>query len=237
MTLAASSMQSTKHRILVIDDDLHLPDIFKEALESINCVVDIAYNARDGLRSTYDARPDLILLDIMMPEMDGWEVCQRIRQMTNVPIIMVTALGDDDDIVKGLDMGADDYLVKPVPINELKARVVSLLRRAHNETTNSFAPIQEHAGLIIDHNLRAVIYEGTRISLSRTEFDLLACLFKYRKQTLTFEFLLTQIWGTEYKDDVGRVRLYISYLRKKLKTHGLPADMIHNEWGIGYRFD
>ena len=173
-----------------------------------------------------------------MPGMDGWQTCQRFREMTDVPIIMLTALGSQDNVIKGLNLGADDYLVKPVTAQELAARIRALLRRVSRTNGNGQKkqPILTQDNLVIDLNKYEVTLDGERVDLSPTEFRLLAVLAKYKGRVLPHEFLLTEVWGAEYSGEIDYLRLYISYLRRKLERDPSNPTLIHNEWGIGYRF-
>lgn len=227
------------YRILVIDDDLALLDIISEALRLLDFEVEVAADGKAGLQKVFDAKPDLVILDIMMPSLDGWQTCEQIRLMSDVPIIIISALGTDEDMTKGLSLGADAYVTKPVSLAELEARVLAVLRRSYKyaESDRSFGTILAHRGLRVDLDRHQVDYQGWVISLSPTEYDLLVCLLKHKEKTLPFDFLLAQVWGREHRKDVSTLRLYISYLRKRLKQYGISSDMIHSEWGFGYRFD
>lgn len=225
------------YRILVIDDDKILSTVITETLLMLGFEVEVASNGLEGLRKVFEIRPDLILLDILMPDLDGWRACEQIRLLSNVPVIIISSLSSDEDVVKGLNMGADDYIVKPLSLTLLKARVTAMLRRRYDYTQYTFKTILEHKGLKVDLNSHRISYFGKNISLSPTEYQLLTCLLKYKEKALPFGFLLAQVWGHEYRNDINRLQLYISYLRKRLKECGVPADMIHTEWGFGYRFD
>lgn len=223
--------------ILVIDDDMVLSSIITETLLLLGFEVEVACDGLTGLRKVFEIKPDLILLDIMMPGLDGWRACEQIRLISNVPVIIISALSSDDDVVKGLNLGADDYIIKPLSLTLLKARITAILRRRYNYTKRAFSTILEHKGLEVDLNSHRISYYGRNVSLSPTEYDLLSCFLKYKEKPLPFGFLLAQVWGNEHRDDINRLQLYISYLRKRLKACGVPSDMIHTEWGFGYRFD
>ncbi|HRV91912.1 MAG TPA: response regulator transcription factor [Anaerolineae bacterium] len=226
------------HKLLIIDDDVQLCELLQLMLAKMDFEVEIAHEAVTGLKKAYSLKPDAIVLDIMMPGMDGWQTCQRFREMTDVPIVMLTALGSEDEVIKGLNLGADDYLVKPVTADELGARVRALLRRvsrSHNNT-NSREPILTHANLVIDLDKYEVTVDGNRVDLSPIEFKLLSVLAKYKGRVLPHEFLLTEVWGPEYVGEIDYLRLYISYLRRKLEKDPSNPDLIQNEWGVGYRF-
>lgn len=225
-------------KVLFIDDDIQLSEMVDLVLTELGFQVELAYDGTTGLRKAYEVKPDIIVLDIMMPGMDGWQTCQRFREMTDVPIIMLTALGSQDNVIKGLNLGADDYLVKPVTAQELAARIRALLRRVSRTNGNGQKkqPILTQDNLVIDLNKYEVTLDGERVDLSPTEFRLLAVLAKYKGRVLPHEFLLTEVWGAEYAGEIDYLRLYISYLRRKLERDPSNPTLIHNEWGIGYRF-
>ena len=229
--------------ILLIDDDAYITQPLARTLREHGYQVSVANNGQEGLRLALAQQPnlqppDIVLLDVMMPGMDGWQTCQRFREMTDVPIVMLTALGSEDEVIKGLNLGADDYLVKPVTADELGARVRALLRRVSRSqnNTNSREPILTHANLVIDLDKYEVTVDGNRVDLSPIEFKLLSVLAKYKGRVLPHEFLLTEVWGPEYVGEIDYLRLYISYLRRKLEKDPSNPDLIQNEWGVGYRF-
>jgi two-component system KDP operon response regulator KdpE len=226
------------YKLLIIDDDVQLCELLQLMLTKMDFEVEIAHDAVTGLRKAYTLKPNAIVLDIMMPGMDGWQTCQRFREMTDVPIIMLTALGAEDEVIKGLNLGADDYLVKPVTADELGARVKALLRRvSRSDSTSSHRePILTQGNLIIDLDKYEVTVDGQRVDLSPTEFKLLSVLAKYKGRVLPHEFLLTEVWGAEYVGEIDYLRLYVSYLRRKLEKDPSNPDLIQNEWGVGYRF-
>jgi DNA-binding response OmpR family regulator len=227
-----------KQTILVIDDDHDLTVMLKAQLERRNYRVVVAANGREGLQKAYQARPDLIILDIMMPEMDGWEVCQRLRELSNVPIIMLTARNIKGDIVKGLESGADDYLTKPFSAAELEARIQAVLRRSESNDgkSKSRSSFYSNGYLTIDFDRRTVKVRGEVIELTPTEFKLLSCLVRNEGRVLPHRYLLTEVWGPEYADEVDYVKLYVRYLRLKIEEDPSEPVYIQTEWGIGYRF-
>jgi DNA-binding response OmpR family regulator len=228
--------------VLIIDDDTLLCEALRLMLSKMDFEVEVANDAITGLRKAYAFKPDVILLDIMMPSMDGWQTCQRFREMSDVPIIMLTALDSQENVVKGLDLGADDYIVKPVVANELAARIRAVLRRTSRSTTmsntngNGREPIFKQDSLVIDFDKYEVMVDNERVDLTPTEFKLLSVLARYKGRVLPHEFLLTEVWGPEYVGEIDYLRLYISYLRRKLEKNKSKPGFIHNEWGIGYRF-
>ena len=226
--------------VLLIEDDFVLSETLRLMLSKKGFTVEVAGDAITGLQKAYANKPDVILLDIMLPGMDGWQACARFREMSNVPIIMLTAVGSDENIVKGLDMGADDYIIKPVTAEELTARIRALLRRVSisSSTTNGSrrGQILTCDYLTIDFDKHEVSVDGNRVDLSPTEFRLLSALARNKGRMLPHEFLLNEVWGPEYTGDIDYLRLYISYLRRKLEKDLNKPSLIHNEWGVGYRF-
>ncbi len=228
-----------KPKVLFIDDDLDLSELIKLMLTKMKFEIETANNGIDGLKRAYGFRPDVIVLDVMMPDMDGWQTCKRFREMTDVPIIMLTALGSQEEVIKGLNLGADDYLVKPITADELAARIRAVLRRVSRSDSNGgkkAEPILSQGGLVVDTDKYEVTLDGNRVDLSPTEFKLLSVLMKYKGRVLPHEFLLTEVWGSEYVGEIDYLRLYISYLRRKLEKDPANPTLIHNEWGVGYRF-
>jgi two-component system KDP operon response regulator KdpE len=201
--------------------------------------VEVAHNGISGLKKAYALKPDAVLLDIMLPDMDGWQVCRRIREMSDIPIIMLTALGSDENVVERLNLGADDYIVKPVAVEELIARIRALLRRtlrSNPKERKHREPIFTYDYLVIDFDKYEVTVAGKKVRLSPTEFRLLSVLSRYQGRLLPHKFLLSEVWGPEYVSEEEYLRLYISYLRRKIETDPSNPRLIHNEWGVGYRF-
>jgi two-component system KDP operon response regulator KdpE len=226
-------------KILVIDDDKDLAELLKTQLERMDYQVVTAANGREGLKKSYQVRPDLVILDIMMPGMDGWETCNRLRELSNVPIIMLTARNMKGDVVRGLENGADDYLTKPFSSAELGARIQAVLRRsnASNGSNKSRASFYSNGYLSIDAEKRIVTVRGRRVDLTPTEFKLLSCMVRNEGRVLPHRYLLTEVWGPEYADEVDYVKLYIRYLRLKLEEDPSNPIYIQTEWGVGYRFN
>jgi two-component system KDP operon response regulator KdpE len=226
--------------LLLIDDDVSLCETVCFMLTKEGYQVEVAHTAISGLRKAYALKPDLVLLDVMLPDMDGWQTCRRFREMSDVPIIILTALGSEEDVVKGLNLGADDYIVKPVTNKELHARIRVLLRRVPHSTVNGSngrQPIFLCDNLVINFDTHEVTVDNRRVDLSPTEFRLLSVLSRHKGRVLPHEFLLTEVWGPEYSRGVDYLRLYISYLRRKIERDTSKPSLIHNEWGIGYRFE
>jgi DNA-binding response OmpR family regulator len=226
--------------LLLIEDDITLCEALRFMLGKKGFQVEVANNAITGLQKAYAVKPDAVILDIMLPDMDGWQTCARFREMSDVPIIMLTALGSEENVVKGLNLGADDYIIKPVTAEELAARVRALLRRvsrvSNGTISNGRGPIFTFENLLIDFDKHEVTVDEKRVDLSPTEFRLLSVLVKHKGRMLPHEFLLTEVWGPEYIGEIDYLRLYISYLRRKIERDPAKPNLIHNEWGVGYRF-
>ena len=223
-------------KILIIEDDESIATLTRLQLESKNFLVQIAPNGAEGLRQAYAWQPDLVLLDIMMPDMDGWAVCQRLREMSEVPIIFVTAVGQERNIVRGLQLGADDYIVKPFSTKEMQARIEAVLRR-HRQSDSAEMPVQYTNGwLTVDTEKHLVTIDGKQAELSPLEFRLLTTLIRNETQVLTHEYLLEQVWGPAYKDERHYLKLYVWYLRQKIEPDVNRPAYILTERGVGYRF-
>jgi two-component system KDP operon response regulator KdpE len=227
-----------EYKILVIDDDKDLTLMLKAQLERQKHRVVSASSGKEGLQKAYQVRPDLIILDVMMPGMDGWEVCRRLRELSSVPIIMLTARAMKGDVVKGLESGADDYLTKPFSAAELEARIQAVLRRAEssNDSSNSRSSFYSNGYLTIDFDRRTVKVRDEAIELTPTEFKLLSTLVRNEGRVLPHRYLLTEVWGPEYAEEVDYVKLYIRYLRLKIEENPSDPTYIQTEWGVGYRF-
>jgi DNA-binding response OmpR family regulator len=225
-------------RILLIDDDVHFCDYVRMLLSRQGFDVEVAHDALSGLKLGYSCNPDLVLLDIMMPGMDGRETLRRFREMSDVPVMMLTALNSKEDMIRGLELGADEYLTKPVTGGELVARIQAVLRRfdrsgpLRHRASLSFV----HDDLVVNLDRHEVTLDGERVDLTPNEFALLAVLVRNRGRVLTQEFLLREVWGPEFIDDKNYLRLYIRYLRVKLEKDPSHPCLIRTEWGIGYRF-
>lgn len=224
-----------KKTILVVDDEPRYVRLVEVNLLSEAYAVRTASNGQEAVESVAASQPDLILLDVMMPIMDGFTACERIREFSNVPIIVVTAKGEERDRVRGLDAGADDYIVKPFSAQELLARVRAVLRRAERGTGESFhEPIFQHHELQIDLARAQVICAGREVSLTATEYRVLQTLASASGRVLTPEDLLTTVWGPEYRDDKEILWVCLSRLRQKIEPD--PKNPIHivTRQGIGY---
>ncbi|MCJ7431855.1 MAG: response regulator transcription factor [Anaerolineales bacterium] len=219
--------------ILIIDDDQNLSTLLREFLNGQGYATRYAANGRAGLREMFERKPDLIILDVTMPQMDGWETLKRIREMSDIPVIMLTARDDESDILRGFSIGADDYVTKPFSFAQLAARIKAVLARKGDP------PGSEHltAGdLTVDIPSRRVVRGSQTINLTPTEFNLLVALMRRKGEVLSSEELARQVWGPQYASEVGFVRRYIWHLRQKMEQNPDDPQYIHNERGYGYRF-
>lgn len=223
-------------KILFIDDDIHLLKVVELSLREEGYEVVTARDGMQGLRAAFSARPDLVLLDVMMPDMDGWETLTRLRGVSDIPIIMLTAKDEQADIVKGLHLGADDYIVKPFGTEELTARIGAALRRARLPATSRQTAAYADDYLTVDLVKRRVTVAGEPVNLTPTEFRLLTCLVRYAGRVVPHKVLLTEVWGPEYVDDTQYLKLYIRYLREKIEKDPSNPEYILTEWGAGYYF-
>ncbi|HLF29137.1 MAG TPA: response regulator transcription factor [Anaerolineae bacterium] len=223
--------------VLIADDSIEFTDMLQAYLGQHKYRVISAYTGQEAIDYlSSNQRVDVILLDVMMPDLDGWETCRRLRELTNVPILMLTALDRETDIVHGLDLGADDYLIKPFHLSELKARIEAHLRRARMSGWESPYPAYSDGELYIDLPNREVRMRGRHVSLSPTEFRLLACLVRNASAVVTHKTLLSEVWGPDYMQDIRSLKLYIRYLRQKIEPDPGQPRYILTEWGVGYRF-
>ncbi|HWS24459.1 MAG TPA: response regulator transcription factor [Anaerolineales bacterium] len=225
-----------RRRILVVDDEERMVRFIRLNLEHDGFQVSEAFNGKQAIQKLRDVLPDLILLDIMMPDLDGFEVLEMIREISNVPIIMLTAKGEEDDRVKGLEKGADDYVTKPFSPRELVSRVKAVLRRTEGATGSMHGLIAIDERLKIDFDRREVWLEGKVVKLRPTEYRLLFHLVQNAGWVVSHDQLLTNVWGYEYRDEPHYVRLYINYLRQKLEKDPANPKYILTERGVGYRF-
>lgn len=227
---------SQGHLILVVDDEARMVRFIQLNLEHDGFRVISAYNGREALEQVRSQLPNLILLDVMMPDLDGFEVLERIREQSAVPVIMLTAKGEEDDRVRGLELGADDYITKPFSPRELVSRVRAVLRRTETESSVASGMIEVDDRLKLDFNRREIWINDKIVQLRPTEYRLLYHLVQNAGWVITHEQLLTKVWGYEYRDEPHYVRLYINYLRKKLEEDPANPKYILTERGVGYRF-
>lgn len=221
--------------LLLIDDDQDLLQLLAEFLTRQGYTVHIANGGRDGLRAFYTHHPDLIVLDVSMPEKDGWETLRAIRDLSTVPVIMLTARTDETDVLRGFSMGADDYVSKPFSFAQLLARIHAVLGRiAHGATEEGKLCAGE---LVVNLSQRRVTRAGESVALTPTEFKLLVALMHRAGEVLTPEELVRDVWGPQYANEIGYVRRYIWHLRLKIEPDLEHPRYIHNDRGFGYRFD
>jgi DNA-binding response OmpR family regulator len=222
--------------ILIVDDEPRIRDFVRMNLELEHYHVEEASNGIEALEKLRDALPDLVVLDVSMPEMDGFEALRHIREVSTVPVIMLTVRQSEADKIRGLDLGADDYLAKPFSPPELLSRIRALLRRSLMAPPTRKTRIVVDQDLIIDFARHEVIVRGEKVVLRPTEYRLLYHLVNNAGRLLTHETLLSKVWGHEYRDESHYLRLYITYLRQKLEKDPAHPRYILTERGLGYRF-
>ena len=221
-----------KTRILLVDDDHSLSSLLGQYLRESNFEVHEASNGPTGLRMAYNEHPDLVLLDVMMPGMDGWEVCARLRELSDVPVIMLTAKTAEADKLRGFQLGVDDYMTKPFSFNELVARIQAILARVHNERKeNAYIA---HGEIVLDLEKYQASLSGVMINLTPTEFHLLEVLVRRKGGVVSEQELIREVWGAE-RSDPALVRRYILLLRKKLEADPAAPVWVQTVRGFGYR--
>lgn len=229
------------HRVLIIDDDRELCALIKKCVEQENLSAIVAHGGAEGLRLADENKENcsLVILDVMMPDLDGFQVLKKIRETNNVPVLMLTAKSDEEDKVSGLRIGADDYLTKPFGINELMARVNSLIRRytALNPTSGTDTERLTLKGIVIDKANRAVTVNDTPVELTGKEFDLLFFLAANKGRVYTKKQIYRQVWEEEYAFDDSNIMSFISKLRKKIEPDPEHPFYILTVRGVGYRFN
>jgi len=230
------SSEKTRYKILAVDDEQRMVRFIQLNLEQDGFEVVTAYNGKEALEQVRTQLPDLILLDIMMPDINGFEVLKKIREVNNVPVIMLTAKGEEDDRIQGLELGADDYITKPFSPRELVSRIRAVLRRTKSFKEDQVDQIIVDDRLTIDFSRREIWVEGKKVDLRPTEYRLLYHLVQNAGWVNTHEQLLSKVWGFEYQDEPHYVRLYVNYLRKKLEEDPSNPKYILTERGVGYRF-
>jgi two-component system KDP operon response regulator KdpE len=226
-------------RILIVEDNKEMSRLLQLDMKRTGYEVATATNGIEGLRLFQEYRPDLVVLDVALPMMNGLTVCQRIRDMSDIPILMMTAHAvSEEQIAEGLNLGADEYMIKPLRNLEFHARVRALLRRARlNDDPKENQPTNYHDPyLSVDLAGRRVSIQGDEIRLTPTEFKLLATFIKHNGEVLTFQQLLERVWGYEYTTEHHYPRIYVSHLRRKIEPDLKNPTYIHNEYGVGYRF-
>ncbi|HQV26768.1 MAG TPA: response regulator transcription factor [Thermoflexales bacterium] len=222
--------------VLVVDDEPRMINFIRMNLELESFRVVSAENGLEAVKRARELLPDCVLLDVMMPEMDGFETLRAIREESSTPVIMLTARSDEDDKVRGLNLGADDYITKPFSPRELVSRVKAVVRRSELPSQVDKAPIRVDEHLQVDFNRREVIVGGTTVKLRPTEWRLLYHLMQNAGWVVPHETLLSKVWGWEYRDETQYLRLYITYLRQKIEPDMQHPRYIMTERGTGYRF-
>lgn len=227
---------SKKNRILVVDDERGLVKLIRLNLEHDGFEVFEANNGAQAMDRLRAVLPDLVLLDVMMPDLDGFQVLRMIREIGSTPVIMLTAKGEENDKVRGLELGADDYVTKPFSLRELTSRIRAVLRRGSFSDQTDTGKIDVDGRLQIDFDRHEIWVDGELVQLRPTEYRLLYHLVKNAGWVLTHDQILSKVWGYEYEDEPHYVRLYINYLRKKIEKDPTNPRYILTERGVGYRF-
>jgi two-component system KDP operon response regulator KdpE len=223
-------------KILVIDDDVGWLTLLQMGLERHGFSVTTATSGKEGLQKAHEMRPDAIVLDIMMAEMDGWTTCQRLRYVSDIPIIMLTARTGGKDVVRGLSLGADDYMPKPCTIQELKARIDTVLRRNGHRPREAEQCDYDDGNLYIDLRAGTATRQGQPVELTPTESRLLMYLVSRRGRIVPHKELLLNVWGPEYSDEEKYLSVYIRYLRQKIEDDPSNPSYIRTRWKVGYYF-
>jgi DNA-binding response OmpR family regulator len=227
---------ASRRRVLVVDDEPRMVRFIRLNLEQDGFEVVEAQTGMEALNQIRNTMPDLVLLDVMLPDIDGLEILRMIREFSPVPILMVTAKGEEDDRVRGLERGADDYITKPFSPRELASRIRAVLRRDEMPRSSAHKPIVVDDRLTIDFDRREVRVEGKPIVLRPTEYRLLYHLVQNAGRVVTHDQLLAKVWGYEYREETHYLRLYVNYLRQKLEKDPAHPEYIQTERGVGYRF-
>lgn len=224
-------------KVLVVDDEKLIVKGIRFSLEQDGMEVDCAYDGEEALNMAKANEYDMILLDIMLPKMDGFEVCQAIREFSDMPIVMLTAKGDDMDKILGLDYGADDYITKPFNILEVKARIKAIMRRTTGpREKKEVSSIVEKGDLRLDCDSRRLFISGREVNLTAKEFDLLELLVKNENKVYSRENLLGLVWGKDYPGDVRTVDVHVRRLREKIEINPSEPKYVHTKWGVGYYY-
>ncbi|MBQ8279201.1 MAG: response regulator transcription factor [Roseburia sp.] len=224
-------------RVLVVDDEKLIVKGIRFSLEQDGMEVDCAYDGEEALRMAQENNYDMILLDIMLPKLDGFEVCQQIREFSNVPIVMLTAKGDDMDKILGLEYGADDYITKPFNILEVKARIKAIMRRTNvSQPKKENDKIIESGDLRLDCESRRAYVLNKEVNLTAKEFDLIELLVNNPNKIYSRENLLNLVWGYEYPGDVRTVDVHVRRLREKIESNPSEPKYVHTKWGVGYYY-
>jgi len=223
-------------KVLVVDDEKLIVKGLRFSLEQDGMEVDCAYDGEEAVEYARNKEYDIVLLDVMLPKLDGFQVCQQIREFSNMPIVMLTAKGDDMDKILGLEYGADDYITKPFNILEIKARIKAIMRRTGRPEKEQSGKILEASDLKMDLEGRRLFISGKEINLTAKEFDLLELMALNPGKVYSRENLLNTVWGYEYPGDVRTVDVHIRRLREKIEANPSEPKYVHTKWGVGYYF-
>jgi len=225
-------------KVLIVEDDKAIVELLEIHIKDLNCEVLKAYDGEEGLELALKSKPDLMILDVSMPKMDGFQVCQKVRAQQNTPIIMLTAKSEEIDRVLGLEIGADDYLTKPFSIRELIARIKAIFRRSKmNHNVEHLDRVLKFEGLTIDIEKRKILQNGVRVELSPKEFDLLVLMASRPGKSYTRNELLNLIWGYDFDGYEHTVNSHINRLRAKIEDDMATPKFIITSWGVGYKFN
>jgi DNA-binding response OmpR family regulator len=222
--------------VLLIDDERKLTDPLRSSFERAGYQITVANDGHTGLSLALVAKPDVIVLDVMMPGLDGWRVCEAIRQHSNVPIIMLTALDDSLDRIKGLELGADDYLVKPFGFKEIEAHIRAMLRRVQLDRGNQMPQQISVGDIVLDLEAYTVTKGGKEIAMRQKEFEILSLLMNNTGRVVTRERLFDEVWGTDWLGDTRTLDVHMSWIRAKLETDPTNPVYLQTIRGVGYRF-
>ncbi|OON97187.1 MAG: DNA-binding response regulator [Candidatus Epulonipiscium fishelsonii] len=225
-----------KKKVLVVDDEKLIVKGIKFSLEKEDLLVDVAYDGEEAIHLIKSENYSVIILDLMLPKYTGFEVCQLVREFSDVPIVMLTAKGEDMDKIMGLEYGADDYVTKPFNILELKARIKAILRRTSNENNKSGKRMLEVGGMRLEQSSRRVFLENNEINLTAKEYDMLELFVTNPGKVYTREQLLNTIWEQGYPGDVRTVDVHVRRLREKIEKNPGQPEYIYTKWGVGYYF-
>lgn len=223
-------------KVLVVDDEKLIVKGIRFSLEQDGMEVDCAYDGEEALSMAKANHYDMILLDIMLPKMDGFEVCQAIREFSDMPIVMLTAKGDDMDKILGLEYGADDYITKPFNILEVKARIKAIMRRTSAQPKKENPSIIEKGDLRLDTDSRRLFILGREVNLTAKEFDLMELFIRNENKVYSREALLTMVWGADFPGDERTVDVHVRRLREKVESNPSEPKYIHTKWGVGYYY-
>ena len=223
-------------KVLVVDDEKMIVKGIRFSLIQEGMEVDCAYDGEEALSYARNTEYDVVLLDVMLPKLDGFQVCQQIREFSDMPIIMLTAKGDDMDKILGLDYGADDYITKPFNILEVKARMKAIMRRTSKTARPEKQTVRKAGGLELDEQNRRVYVDGREINLTAKEFYVLELLMQNPDKVYSIESLLGLVWGAEFPGDARTVDVHIRRLREKIEPNPKEPQYVHTKWGVGYYF-